>query len=426
MTQEILTSWQDQSKTNVPLRVLVVGAGFSGIGMGVELLRMNAERAGRRFEFVIVEKGPEVGGTWFWNQYPGCACDVVSPLYSFSWAPNPRWSTVYPKQPEILQYLKDIVQQRGLSPYIQLRTEVTHARWLDDASCWAVTLEGGQQVFPNVLVSGMGGLHHPSFPDIPGRQAFQGSQFHTTRWDPAYDPAGRRIAVIGSGASAVQVVPEIRKTAEHVTVIQRTANWMIPRYEDGDYREETKQRFERFPILMWLVRLFYYFIAEIAYYAIFQNPDRWTAKLVKRQCVKFIRHSVHDRSLAEKLVPPYAIGCKRVLITHQFYESLNEPNVTLDDQRVASISDHEVVMENGDKHAVDTIVWATGFDVMRGFPVIIGQNNLELNQVWQNGDNVISYLGITIPQTPNFFMLLGPNTGMFFNLQLELSLFLIS
>jgi cation diffusion facilitator CzcD-associated flavoprotein CzcO len=252
----------------------------------------------------------------------------------------------------------------------------------------------------------MGGLHYPMYPDIPGREEFSGTQLHTTRWDPNYDPTGRTIAVIGSGASAVQAAPELRKTARQVVVVQRTANWMIPRYDDGPYAESTRRWFHRIPLLMWLIRLAFYIYAELVYFLVFDNPDRWTAKFFRRQLVNFIRHEVRDPKLHAPLTPSYAPGCKRVLICHQFYHALNEPNVQLECKRIARITPTGLLMDDGATHDVDTLVWATGFDLLKTFPPLAGRHGRDLVQSWDHGENVVTNLGICVPDFPNFFMLL--------------------
>ncbi|MDP2439461.1 MAG: NAD(P)/FAD-dependent oxidoreductase [archaeon] len=402
-----------------PLRVCIVGAGFSGIGMAVklrEMMRQAGEREERGYAFLLLEKGGEVGGTWAWNKYPGCACDVVSPLYSFSWAPNAEWTTTYPSQPEILAYLKGIVAERGLERDMLLNTEMEGARFDTPSRMWEVRVAGRPgPLYCHALVSGMGGLHTPAYADIPGRERFQGPQMHTTRWDTSFDPADRIIAVIGSGASAVQVVPELRKTARKVVVVQRTPNWMVPR-GDTPYSKLTLWLFAAMPLLLVLVRWFYYFYAELLYYLVWDNPDRWAARMVRRVLSWHITREVHDQDLAAKLTPTYAPGCKRVLITDAFYRAVNQDNVAVDTRRISAIVPQGLQMDDGSVNEVDTLVWATGFQVMGGFPPLYGQNGVELNQRWQMGDNVVTKLGIVAPEFPNFFILLGPNTGLLLNL----------
>jgi len=383
--------------------VLVIGSGFSGIGMGAAL-----KREGKR-SFVILEQAADLGGTWRDNRYPGCACDVPSALYSFSWAPNPDWTRAFSPQPEIWAYLRKVAHDAGLEPHLRFGARIVDACWDEAASRWRLTAEDGRSWSAPVVVAGTGALSRPARPDLPGLDAFKGEVVHSAEWRDDVELAGKDVALVGTGASAIQIAPEAARVARRLTVFQRTAPWIIPK-PDREIAETTRARFSREPWRQQAWRLFIYAMLEKNVFArmcpaLAAGPERMARRHLEAQ--------VADPALRRKLTPDYRLGCKRVLISDDYYPALQRPNVTLESSAVARIEPDAVVSAEGRRHPADVIVLATGFEVTnrQNDPLeVVGRDGLRLKDAWKTGAQ--AHLGITVAGFPNWFLLMGPNTGL--------------
>jgi len=387
--------------------VIVVGAGFGGLGMGIQL-----KRAGRH-DFLIVEQHVGVGGTWHANRYPGAACDIPSLLYSFSFAPNPDWSRNYPGQEEIEAYLGACVQRFKLGPHLRLRTRVAEIEWDEAAQRWIVRAEqrGGARIewTARVVVNATGGLSRPKVPDLPGLADFGGTVMHTARWHGEIPLAGKRIGVIGTGASAIQLVPQLVDMAAQVVLFQRTPAWVLPKHE-RPFRAFERWAFEHVPLARRLVRAAVFAIHEMRAPGFVWQP-RILQALEPLALRRLARH-IHDPALRDALTPRYRMGCKRILIANDFYPAMRRRNAKLVTSPIDHVAADGIVTADRTRHPLDILVMATGFqaaEAMAPFPVR-GRRGLELNQVWRDGAR--AYLGTTVPGFPNLFMIVGPNTGL--------------
>lgn len=390
-------------RRDVPhVRVAVIGTGFAGLGMAVALKRAGID------EFVLLERADDVGGTWRDNTYPGCACDVPSHLYSFSFAPNREWSHSFSPQPEIWDYLRRCVDNYGLGPHLRLRHEVTGAAWDDGAARWRIDTTAGP-ITADVLVSGTGALSEPSLPDLPGLGVFEGRMFHSAHWDHEHDLTGERVAVIGTGASAVQFVPEIRPKVAHLTVFQRTAPWIVPRFgREFSPRERAMHR--RLPVSQRLARAWIYWSREVLVLPFTRRPN--LMRFIQKVAAAHLRRQVRNPELRAKLTPDYRIGCKRILLSDDYYPALQHHNVELVTDAIAEVRPRAVVTADGREHPADTIIFGTGFRVTAA-PVaslVRGRDGRTLAEHWSDG--MQAYRGTTVAGFPNFFMLVGPNTGL--------------
>ncbi len=385
------------------LDVLIIGAGFSGICAGIKL----RQRGITRFE--IHEKASGVGGTWWENTYPGATCDIPSHFYCFSFEPNPDWSRLYAPQPEIQAYIEHCADTYGVRSHIHLNSKVLSLRFDEETARWEARFDNGESRVARFVINGSGTLHKPSTAPIEGAEKFPGEQMHSARWDPTFDPAGKRIAMIGSAASAIQIVPEIARFAEAVHVFQRTPNYIFPR-GDFAYSDNQKRWFRRFPGLMRLVRWKMVLEREIGVFRIVNN-ERMRRRLGRRVKARVSR-KVKDASFHEALTPNYELGCKRILISDDFYDALNRDNVELVQEPIARITETGIATVDGTERAVDAIVYATGFDLVSHWLAIDvkGQGGATLADVWKQG--VTAYRGVMIPDFPNYFMVTGPNTGV--------------
>jgi cation diffusion facilitator CzcD-associated flavoprotein CzcO len=387
--------------------VLIVGAGFSGIGMGIQLRKAGIG------SFLILEKSPEVGGTWWENTYPGCACDIPSHLYSFSFEPSPDWSRMYPGRPEIHEYLKGCVAKHDLQRHIRFRTKLCEAVWDEAGAVWRVATQNGSHISARVLVSGMGALHVPRYPQIVGLDGFAGPAFHSATWDHRVELAGRNVAVIGTGASAVQFVPEIAPDVGKLQLFQRTPPWIVPR-RDFAIPEKWKRRFRYFPPARWTFRQFIFCRQELLIMGFLGNQK--ARNKVEGIALRHMKKVIKDPVLRAALTPQYALGCKRVLVSDNFYPSLTRPNVELVTQPIVEVRERGIVTDsaNGDRteHPADVLIFGTGFRATE--PLIgcriVGRDGVEIHDAWR--PRMSAYLGITASGFPNFFMLLGPNTGL--------------
>jgi cation diffusion facilitator CzcD-associated flavoprotein CzcO len=383
--------------------VVIVGTGFAGIGMAIAL-----RRAGMH-SFIVLERADDVGGTWRDNRYPGCACDIPSMLYSFSFETKTDWTRAFPPQSEIWDYLRTCVAKYGVAPHIRFKSEVTEARYDERSRAWNVTLRSGETIVARVLVSGMGGLSNPMIPDIPGLQTFAGSVFHSAAWHESFDPAGKRIAVIGTGASAIQIVPAIAPVAAHLTLFQRTPPWIIPRFDrPTTVRERLLRRFV--PGYAWLVRQSMYWLREFRALGFIGNTK--ILALAQRIALRHLHAQVQSADLRARLTPAYHMGCKRILLSDDYYPALCRDNVMLVTKPIREVRARTIVTHDGAEHEVDAIVLATGFRAQEFIsPVqVYGRHSKSLEETWADGPR--SYLGISASGFPNLFFLVGPNTGL--------------
>ncbi len=382
-------------------RVAIVGTGFSGLGMAIKLKEQGEH------DFVLLERADDIGGTWRDNTYPGCRCDVPSHLYSFSFAPNPSWSSTFSPQPEILDYLKDCAERFGVMPHVRFNTEVENARWDDDEQRWEIETSDGE-LTADVLIAAQGPLSDPSLPAVPGLETFQGTAFHSARWDYDHDLTGKRVAVIGTGASAIQFVPEIQPDVERLHVFQRSAPWVIP-HRNRPMRRWEHALYRAFPPAQLAMRAGIYWARESF---VLQFRHRWIGKLLERIPIAHMKKAIEDPELRRKLTPDYSIGCKRILPTDEWYPALAKPNVEVIASGLAEVRPHSVVAADGAEREVDTIVFGTGFHVT-DVPIanrIAGPDGRTLADVWAG--SMQAYKGTTVAGFPNLFFLVGPNTGL--------------
>jgi cation diffusion facilitator CzcD-associated flavoprotein CzcO len=394
----------DAADANATLGVLIVGAGFSGIGMAIGL-----RKAGRR-DFAICDKESGIGGTWWVNRYPGCACDVPSHLYSFSFEPNAGWSQRFSAQPEIRDYLADCVHRYDLHPHLRLNTEIVSLRWRQDTALWEAATAQGHILRARVVVAGTGALSQPEDrPDIPGLERFAGRVFHSQRWDERYAFGGKRVGVIGTGASAIQFVPHIQPQVAHLTVFQRSAPWILPK-PDRRFAAVEKVLLRHLPGWRALTRLTLYLTAEARVLGFVFDPrlmllHRWWAS-------SLLRRQVADPELRRKLAPQYAMGCKRILMSNDYYPAIAADNVTLATERIVGIDRDGVRTADGAHHPLDALILGTGFKASAPFPhgLIVGIDGCDLTDAWRDGPQ--AYKGTTVSGFPNLFLLMGPNTGL--------------
>jgi cation diffusion facilitator CzcD-associated flavoprotein CzcO len=382
--------------------VAIVGAGFSGMGMAIRL-----KQEGTR-DFVVLERASDLGGTWHYNTYPGCACDVPSHLYSFSFAPNPRWSETYSKQPEIRAYLKRVADEYGVRPQIRFNHTVESASWNEQDKRWEIETDHGP-IRARVLVAGMGPLAEPSIPDLPGLESFEGDKFHSSRWDHDWDPKGKRVASIGTGASAIQYVPELQPQVEQLHVFQRTAPWIMP-HNNRPIREWERRLYSRSKLAQRLMRGGIYTVREAAVLGFVKNPRFMGA--LEKMARRHMKEQISDPELMSKVEPGFKIGCKRILPSNRWYPALGEPNVELVTAPIREIRKNSIVDSDGVEREVDAIVFGTGFKVT-DMPVaqkVRGRDGRTLDELWQGSPR--AHLGLTVSGYPNFFLLLGPNTGL--------------
>jgi cation diffusion facilitator CzcD-associated flavoprotein CzcO len=384
------------------VRVAIVGAGFSGLGMAIRLEQEGIE------DFVVLEKADDVGGTWRDNSYPGCACDVPSHLYSFSFAPNPEWSSTFSPQPEIWDYLRDCSERFGITPHLRFGCELLDARWDEAARRWQVHTAGGDWS-AEVLIDATGGLSDPSFPPIPGLDSFEGTYFHSAQWDHDHDLTGERVAVIGTGASAIQIVPQIQPRVAELTLFQRTPPWIVPR-RDRPLTQFERRLYRALPAAQLAMRAGIYWARESLVFPF--NGHKRLRALNQRVAMAHLRRQVPDPELRRRLTPDYEMGCKRILISNDYYPALMQPNVELISAGVTEIRPHSIVGSDGTEREVDTIVFATGFHVIDGPSTqrIRDAAGRSIADLWDGSPR--AYKGTTIAGFPNLFRLTGPNTGL--------------
>jgi cation diffusion facilitator CzcD-associated flavoprotein CzcO len=382
-------------------RLAVIGAGPGGICTAIKLLEAGID------DFVVLEQGSRVGGTWYHNRYPGAECDVMSHLYSYSFELNPEWSQRYARQPEILTYLEHCAEKYGVTPHVSLETRVTAALWDEDSNTWRVRTDTGREVEVEVevLVSALGMFNVPVWPDIPGREIFAGLSIHSARWPDDVDLTGQRVAVIGSAASAVQLVPEVAKVASRLVVFQRTPIWVLPK-DDRPYTDDDRARFRTDPAAMPELRG--KLERSVNEMMTFSNPDF----LAQARAAGIENLSVvEDDELREKLTPRVPWGSRRPIVSNVYYPTFNRDNVELVTDPITEITRNGIRSADGREHVVDVIVFATGFDTTRYLTAIsvTGRDGLTLDEAW--ADDPAAYLGVVTSGFPNLFMLYGPNTN---------------
>jgi cation diffusion facilitator CzcD-associated flavoprotein CzcO len=382
--------------------LVIVGSGFAGICMAIKL-----KEAGYH-DFVVLEKAAELGGTWRDNTYPGCACDVPSPMYSYSFELNPDWSRMFAPQQEIQDYLRFCAAKYGVTPHIRYGKNVTTLEYDDDRRAWSVTTEDGETLRTNAVVSAVGALHIPKFPEIPGRESFVGPSFHSAAWDHSADLTGKRVAVVGTGASAAQFVPQVAPAAAHVTVFQRTPPWLLPKPDLAV--PPRARRLLRLPGAARALRHGIYCALETRALGFAVHPS--LMKPQERLALRHLESQVPDPELRRALTPDYVIGCKRVIISSDYYPALTRDDVSLVTDGIAEIRERSIVDTSGAEHEADVIVYGTGFKVVDALSEkrIVGRDGLKIQDAWQDG--VEAYYGIATSGFPNLFFLLGPNTGL--------------
>ncbi|GAA3796980.1 NAD(P)/FAD-dependent oxidoreductase [Sphaerisporangium flaviroseum] len=383
--------------------VAIIGAGFGGLCMGIQLRKAGITT------YTIFEKAGGLGGTWRDNTYPGAACDVPSHLYSYSFEQRHDWTRRYPRQQEILAYLEHCADKYGLRPHLRLNTEVTAVTFDESLNRWRVTTTEGDEGLFDVVVSGVGQLNRPRLPDIPGLSTYQGTAFHSARWNHDHDLTGRHVAVIGNGSSAAQFIPRVARVARRLDVYQRTPNWVIPK-PDGEYGPRARLVFKRFPLIQSANReRIYRFIEGVVFPVLVGG---WSRRLLMKRAQDHLEQQVHDPELRAKLTPSYPIGCKRIVIDSDFYPALTRPNVELVTDPITRIVPSGIETAGGTTREADTIIYATGFQTTDFLaPIeITGREGRRLHEVWKGGAE--AYLGVAVPYFPNLFLLYGPNTNL--------------
>ncbi len=385
-------------------RILIIGSGFGGLGLAIRL-----KRAGIA-SFTILEKGTTLGGTWRDNTYPGAACDVQSMLYSFSFEPKTDWTRKWSGQAEIHAYMEACARRNDLLRHVRFGVEVASARFDETHGTWTVRTTGGEEIVTDVLVSSVGQLHQPQIPKFPGLEDFRGPSFHSARWRHDVDLAGKRVGVIGNAASAVQFVPEIAKVVDHLTIFQRSANWMIAR-GDRPFKPWETWVLTHVPGALRLYRAWLWGMAELLLYPVMRQRPAF-ARIYTKWALQNLEANVADPALRARLTPDYPIGGKRILIHDDFFPALSRPNLELVTDSIERITSDAVITKDGTVRPLDVLIFATGF---RTNPFLApmqieGRGGRRLDADWAHGAH--AYFGITVSGYPNFFMLYGPNTNL--------------
>lgn len=390
-------------RTNAPWRVLIIGSGFAGLGLAIQLRKAGEE------DFLVLEKAGEVGGTWRDNSYPGAACDVPSHLYSFSFEPKYDWSRKFAPQAEIHGYILQCVEKYRLRPHIRLNSEVLGAEFDAERALWRVELADGQVIEAQALVSACGQLNRPAYPKLPGLEHFRGEAFHSARWRHDLDLTGKRVAVIGTGASAIQFVPQIQPKVASLSLFQRSAAYVLAK-PDRAYHTWEIALMRRLPWLQRGVRLLQYLHHEARAVAFVQWP--WLLRLMHGRFTDHLQRQMPDAAKRARLQPDYPMGCKRILISNDYFPALAQGNVEIVDTAIREVRENALVTADGREHPCDVLIYGTGFTASDFLaPMRIrGLDGLELNQAWQDGAE--AYKGISVSGFPNLFLLYGPNTNL--------------
>ncbi|KAF1357650.1 flavin-binding monooxygenase-like protein [Lizonia empirigonia] len=404
------------NKDHTSAAVVIIGAGISGMCMAIDLIKRN-----KCHNFIIIEKSTSIGGTWHDNKYPGCCCDIWSMLYSYSFEQNSDWTREYPGQEEILEYLRNVANKYQLYKYIRFNTSVEAATWDNSKSRWKVHVKvtGGKDaefspsysIESDFLISAVGQLNQPRYPDIEGLEVFKGKIMHSARWDWSYDMQGKKIGVIGNGATAAQIIPEILPVSHSLTVYQRSPNWVIPR-EDGPVSDLRRAIYRYLPPVRWRKRAGMMDFRESFYDAV-TDGDSAFADMLRTLCNGMMRKDIPNRpDLWDKLTPTYNPGCKRVIISDDYYPAIANPKTTLETNKIKRITENGIELENDEHHDHDMIVLATGFRTVEFlFPIkVVGTHSRSLAEIWSDGASAL--YGTTVPSLPNFGMFYGPNTNL--------------
>ncbi|MEM7467537.1 MAG: NAD(P)/FAD-dependent oxidoreductase, partial [Pseudomonadota bacterium] len=383
--------------------VAIIGTGFSGIGMAIQLKKAGINN------FRIFERAEKLGGTWRDNTYPGCACDVPSHLYSYSFEPNPNWSRKYSSYAEIHAYLENCFNKYQLETQTSFSADIVECAFDDHASEWILKAADGETWRAKFLVVGAGPLNKPQIPNLPGIDTFEGATFHSSEWDHHYDVAGKNIAVIGTGASAIQIVPAIAERVKQLNLFQRTPPWIIPRW-DREFSPFMRNLFKWMPPVRWLYRnLIYWYLEQSGMTFVTNTGAHKSAEKLARW---HMRKAIKDSDLLEKVTPQYRIGCKRILVSDDYYPAVASDNVELVTEPITKLDRTGVVTADGQHHPVDAVIFGTGFNATEFVtPMrIFGLDGAELSQQWKQ--SAATYLGISTAGFPNLFFLVGPNTGL--------------
>lgn len=382
--------------------ILIVGAGFAGVGLGIRLKEEGYQ------DFTIIERAHDVGGAWRDNVYPGVACDVPSLLYSYSFRPTGEWSRVYAPGQEIWDYIRDCAINDGVMEHISFGVNLEKATWSNEAGEWTVETNQGTYVTP-MLIGAMGHLADPKAPDVPGRESFQGKVFHSAQWDSTADLKGKRVGIVGTGASALQIIPRMAETAAEVVVFQRSACYVVPR-PDREYTYAERRRFARDPEAITEARESMFWEMEANFAQRRMVPEKIAEG--KAMALGHLANQVADQELREKLTPDYEIGCKRVLISNEYFPAFLKPNVTLEASGFSRFTDGKAVAVSGNAYELDALILATGFEAAKPIyaPHFINGEGRSLEDEWENGMH--AYGSITVNGFPNLFLVNGPNTGL--------------
>ncbi|GAB3283899.1 flavin-containing monooxygenase [Parahaliea aestuarii] len=386
------------------LSVAIIGAGMSGLCMSIQLRKRGID------DFVILEKSAGVGGTWYDNTYPGACCDVPSVMYSYSFEPNPWWSRKYSPHNEIRAYFAHCADKYGLRPRLRLNTAVAEARFNETRGLWQITLESGELIEARALVSGLGQLNLPYTPEFEGADSFSGDSFHSARWNHDIDLTGKRVAIIGNAASALQFIPHVAREAAQVYVYQRSANYVVER-NDRAYTAQEQRRFSRHPWWQKVHRLSTYLWGEAIFVGALLKRGL-LRKLLERRCENYLARHISDPVLREKLTPDYPLGCKRLLVSDNYFQAFNRDNVELVTAPIQAMDSTGVISEDGRERPADVIIYGTGFrttDMLSGVR-FVGSDGRDLREAWRDGAD--AYRGVCVSGFPNFFMLYGPNTNL--------------
>ena len=410
------------SNSNTIYDIIILGAGVSGIGMAHSLLKKKDQT------FLILEKNDGVGGTWRNNTYPGLCCDVPSHFYSYSFSMNPNWSKTFPEQYEILEYLENVTDKFKIRPHIKFNSEVKESKYNQKDKYWETYLFNGEVFRSRSLVSGLGQLNKPKYPEINGLKDFNGHSFHSAQWDHNYNLEGKKVAVIGNGPSAIGFIPKIAGKVEQLTIFQRSNNWIVPK-PDRPYGSFEKFCLRNIPLLARMYRFYFYLTQERNYLAFYYKHNKAvkifekvvSAILTRFKLFRFedvykagafmlIDEQISDDKLKKKLIPDYPIGCKRIIPTNDYYPAICRDNVCLETSLIDKIEGNQIITKDGSHHEVDVIIFGTGFEANIFIsPVkIIGLNEIKLDDVWSNGAE--AYRGVMVPNFPNFYICYGPNT----------------
>lgn len=385
------------------MSIVIIGSGFAGLCMGIRLRKAGIE------DFVILEKGSSIGGTWRDNDYPGCACDVQSHMYSYSFEPNPTWSRMFAPQKEIRAYIERVANKYGIIPHVRLNQTVKTSRYNEAEKVWDVSTAEGDKYRASVLIAATGGLSNPAYPTLKGLDTFQGEKFHSAHWNHGYDLSGKRVAVIGTGASAIQFVPQIQKQVAKLHLFQRTAPWVL-RKPDRAISSVERWMFDKLPFTQRMARRAIYWACEARVLGIVKNPKFMDQ--AKRMALRYLEAEVKDPKLRKQLTPTYSMGCKRILMSNDYYEALVKPNIEVVSEGIREVRAHSVITDDGVEREVDAIIFGTGFTAQQ--PVrpgmVIGKRGIDILDRW--GDAMEAFKGSAIDGYPNFFFLVGPNTGL--------------